>query len=304
MRLLASVLGFCGWACANLHAAQASAPLPSAEIYQRATNEFAAASFFKPAEEKTNDLAFTLAPLILQEVSSATGRLSGIDHFGTLGLSNGLPTLDPSRPAIYWQADSVQLNGKAHARFTYVWCYAAPRRGSKRGAGTANLSPAPPESGLAVQGIRMTLSTNGQPVIWEALADSSGAELIFVSHSLEAAALAEHGKALPGRRHGIERSPAEAPKVIVARVIEDGPVAMGPIVYLTAGTRNISTLICRCMPAQAKKLLATSTYELLPLNALTVQSLLTQAKEPATFWPSDQSPDNPLERGLRLPSAF
>ena len=175
---------------------------------------------------------------------------------------------------------------------------------SKRGPGTDTPSPAQAEAGSTVQGIRITLNTNGQPVIWEALADSSGAELIFVSQTLEAAALAERGKPLPGRQHAIERSTQGAPKVIVARVIDDGPIAMGPIVYLSAGTRDISTLICRCMPAQAKKLLDTSTYELLPLNALTVQSLLTQAKEQAFFWPGDQRGDDRLERCLRLPSAF
>jgi hypothetical protein len=306
--LLASVLGVCAWACVNLHADQGHAPLPGADIYQRATNEFAAACFFKPAEEKTNDLAFTLAPLILQEVSGVIERFSRIDRFGTLSLSNGIPTLDLSRPAIYWQADSVQLKGKVHARFTYVWCYTAAARGSERGPGTANPSPAPAEAGLALQGIRITLNTNGQPVIWEALADSSGAELIFVSQTLEAAALAEHGKPLPERCHAIERSTEAAPRVIVARVIEDGPVAMGPFVYLSAGTRGVSTLICRCMPAQAKKLLATSSYDLLPLQPMTMQSLLAQAsalaKPQTAFWPGDQRTNDRLERCLRLPSAF
>ncbi len=357
--LLASVLGLCACACVNLHAAQASAPLPCLDIYRRATNEFAEAYFFKPADTKSNDPDFTLAPLILQEVGGPTERFARIDRFGTLSFSNGVPALNLSRPAIYWQADSVQLNGKAHARFTYVWCYAVPARSSTRGKGkashsmklgniqqpTSNLehpttamragigcwmldvgcwmfcssgsgfqhantgiggndSPASPESGLPVQGIRITLNTNGQPVIWEALADRSGAELIFVSQTLEAAALAEHGKPLPGRRYAIESSTEAAPKVIVARVIDDGPVAMGPIVYLNAGTRNVSTLICRCMPAQAKKLLATNTYELRHLDALTVQSLLTQAKEPAAFWPGDQRPGDRLEQWLRLPSAF
>lgn len=306
--LLASILVLCASAGVNLPAAQAAAALPRADIYQRATNEFAAACFFKPAEEKTNNLAFTLAPLILQEVSGATERLSRIDRFGTLSLSDGLPTPDPSRPAIYWQADTVQLNGKAHVRFTYVWCYAAAARGSERGPGTTNPSPAPAEANLALQGIRITLNTNGQPVIWEALADSSGAELIFVSQTLEAAALAEHGRPLPGRRYAIERSMEAAPRVMVARVIDDGPVAMGPFVYLSAGTRNISTLICRCMPAQAKKLLDTSTYDLLPLQSLAGQSLLTQAKvlanEQTSFWPGDQRPDDRLDHCLRLPSAF
>jgi hypothetical protein len=161
---------------------------------------------------------------------------------------------------------------------------------------------------LALQGIRITLNTNGQPVIWEALADNFGAELIFVSQTLEAAALAEHGKPLPGRRYAIERSMKAAPRVIIARVIDDGPVAMGPFVYLSAGTRNVNTLICRCMPAQAKKLLSTSNYELLPLQEMTGQSLLTQtkllAKKQTAFWPGDQRTDDRLERCLRLPSLF
>jgi hypothetical protein len=306
--LLASVLGVCACACVNLHADQPPAALSGADIYQRATNEFAAACFFKPAEEKINDLAFTLAPLILQEVSRPTGRSSRMDHFGTLSFSNGLPALEPSRPAIYWQADSVPLNGKAHARFTYVWCYAATTRGSERGPDTANPSTATAEAGLTLQGIRITLNTNGQPVIWEALADSSRAEMIFVSRTLEAAALNEHGKPLPGRRYAIERNPDADSRVIVARVIDDGPVAMGPIVYLSAGTRNVSTLICRCMPAQAKKLLATSTYDLLPLQPMTMHFLLAQtsalAKQQTAFWPGDQRADDRLEHSLRLPSGF
>ena len=173
-----------------------------------------------------------------------------------MSLSNGVPVLDRSRPAIYWQSDTVQLKGKAHARFSYVWCYSPGPQGSERGQSTNNVSPGRPESGLPLQGIRITLNSAGQPVIWEVLADSSGAELIFVSQNLEAAAVAEFGKPLPGRRYAIERSVDEAPNVIVARVIDDGPVAMGPIVYLSAGTRAVSTLICRCMPAQAKRLLA------------------------------------------------
>ena len=253
---------------------------------------FAKANFFKPAEIKTNALAFTLAPLILQEVSGGKEPQSRPDRFGTLSLSNGVLVLDRSRPAIYWQADTVQLKGKAHARFSYVWCY----------------SPGQAESGLALQGIRITLDSAGQPAIWEVLADNSGAELIFVSQNLEAAAAAEFGKPLPGRRYAVERSAQEAPSVIVARVIDDGPVAMGPIVYLSAGTRAVSTLICRCMTAQARKLLGTSAYDLLPCQATAAQSLLTQAiaptREHTAIWPGDQPSGNRLERCLRLPLAF
>jgi hypothetical protein len=139
------------------------------------------------------------------------------------------------------------------------------------------------------------------------LADSSGAELIYVSRNLEAAAVAEFGRPLPGRRYTIEHSPEEAPNVIVARIIDDGPVVMGPIVYLTAGTRAVATLICRCMPAQAKRLLGTSVYDLLPFQAA-APSLLTQARtlarEQTAFWPGDPPNGQQLEKCLRLPAEF
>ena len=145
-------------------------------------------------------------------------------------------------------------------------------------------------------------------MIWEVLADNSKAKLFFVSLSLEAAAAAEFGKPLPGRRYAIERSVEAAPDVIVARVIDDGPIPMGPIVYLSAGTREVSTLICRCMPAQAGKLVATRTYDLLPFQQAATNSLLLQARlmldERAGFWPGDDPGRKGLQACLRLPKVF
>jgi hypothetical protein len=60
---------------------------------------------------------------------------------------------------------------------------------------------------------------------------------------------------------------SEAPDTVVARVIEDGPMAAGPVVYLYAGTRNFATLICRCMNSQAKEVAAQDEYVLTRLNA-------------------------------------
>jgi hypothetical protein len=305
---LATALGLCASGCANLVAGQAHPTLPYAEIYQRATTEFAEAAFFKPAEPKTNELTSSLAPLILQEVNGGKEALPRLDWFGTLGVSNSVLILDRTRPAIYWQADSIQFQGRAHARFSYMWCYSARASGAKRGLGADHPSPGQTEGSLTLQGVRITLNSAGQPMIWEVLADSSGAQLIYVSRNLEAAAVAEYGKPFSGRRYAIERSLEEAPDAIVARVIDDAPVAMGPIVYLSAVTRTISTLICRCMPAQAKRLLGTSVYDLLPFASAAAQPLLTQAralaKEPNAFWPGDQPSRDQLEKRLRLPSGF
>jgi hypothetical protein len=140
------------------------------------------------------------------------------------------------------------LNGRQHEQMTYWWTY--PKD-----------SLAPPGA-LPAHGVRITLDSAGQPVIWETLADTSGAQIIFVAQSLEARAFQAFGAPLEGRRFAVESALADAANVIVARVIEDGPVTMGPIVYLRAGTREVTTVICRCMEAQVRELVGQQEYEL------------------------------------------
>jgi hypothetical protein len=264
----------------------------NAEIYQRATHVFAQASLFKPAQCKPAGLEYDLAPLILQEVSAAKDSSAANNLFGTLSLSNNVLRLDCSRPAVYVTADSVHVNAKPHARLSYLWFYPlAPSQGKA--------------SVLSMQGVRLTLDVNGKPAVWEVLADNTSAQLVFVSQSLEMAARAEYGRPLVGRRFAIERGLTEETNVVVARVIEDGSVPMGPILYLNAGTHPVSTLICRCMTAQAKSLLQTSAYELEDGESIALLACAeAQCKTSRSFWPGDPRTDKRLEACLRLPQLF
>lgn len=276
-------------------AAAASARIDFGEIQRRATVSFREADFLKPAEGDTEALTFKLAPLLIQEVESPARTTLSAIGFGTLAFTNGTAALVKSRAAVYVQPETVLIQGMPHLSFTYLWLYEV--ESSRRRGG-----------GLPVQGVRLTLNSEGEPVIWEVLADPSGAELIFVSHKLEAAALAQFGQPLPGRRYAVERGTNEAPTTVVARVIEDGPIPMGPIVYLGARAQGVSTLICRCMPAQAKELRSTSTYDLLPFPgdapelARFVRRL--KARGLAAFWPGDQGGGGRLTNRLRLPTEF
>jgi hypothetical protein len=304
-----------GFVCS---AANQSATARNSSIYARGTNVFGSAVFFKPKETAPEDLVFRLAPLMMVEAQASGSNLQSLEtkvqnaestpksprseaqgheprwwEFGALGWSNGTVRVDGARPAVYFDMDTVRINERAHARVTYIWCYA----------------PAPGgPGGLGFQGIRLTLDLDGQPAIWEMLADSSGADLIFVSQSLEAAAARAFGKPLSGRHYSVERGSSEAPDVAVARVIDDGPVPMGPIVYLSKNPRDVSTLICRCMPAQAKDLAGTGIYDLLPLQSATNSFFLAQARagtrQPTAFWPEEKTSDDWLEKCLRLPGTF
>lgn len=210
---------------------------------------FGTTRLVKPEATAENLPAARLAPLIVEEA------IPGFD-------SAALPPVQATM-------SETLIDGRRHPQFIYRWQY--PGAQANPGA-------------LAAQGIRITLNSAGQPVIWEVLADTSGAKLIFVSHSLEAAARAEFGPPLPDRRFSVERGGAQSPETVVARVIEDGPTPMGPVVYLRAGTHDVSTLICRCMPSQAETIVAQQNY---PLTT-------GQADFPRTQ----------LEQRLRLPRAF
>lgn len=205
---------------------------------QRAANEDRAALIFtnavllKPCETvPATNLALTLAPLLLQEIA---GSGPGSNH---------------SLATVYYQLGAVQFAGTTRPQMTYLWSRGDEKR--------------------LERGVRLTLDSRGSPVIWEVLDDRPDPRVVFVSRSLEERARTAFGPPVPGRRFAVEQPINVAPDVVVARVNEDGPVAMGPIVHLTAPRGEISTVICRCMPTQARQLAATVYYELKPLSAAT-----------------------------------
>jgi hypothetical protein len=229
-----------------------------AAIRARAEAHFARAFYLKPAETNSATAqARQLAPLLIVEAPG----------------TNALPDLPATanRPQIFFQAGRTTLNEKQHEQMTYWWAY--PKVSSRsRGA-------------LPAQGVRITLNFAGRPVIWEVLADTSGAKVIFVAQSLEVQAMREFAAPMEGRRFAVERSLTDAPNVVVACVIEDGAVTMGPIVYLCAKTRDVSTVICRCMPSQAKALAGQMDYALGGPQSARVRA--TAELERALRWPRD-----------------
>ncbi len=254
-----------------------------AAIYEKATNLIRAVAYLKPAEVVSNRVETQLAPLVLQQVREGA-NLEPL-RFGTLQPGN---VVDVSRPAIYFRLDSAAISGRVHPQITYCWFYpptkAAPRR-------------------LRVQGVRITLDAHGQPAIWEMLTDASGARLMFVSRALEIQARSEYGPPQANRRFSVER--AAAREVVVPRIVEDGPVPMGPMVYLAAESADPLTLACRCMPAQASSILSQQTYVLLDLTGAPALEQTQPDLHPGlAFRPGAPEPARGLEEILRLPRSF
>jgi hypothetical protein len=277
------------WIALGISVEAGAAHSAFSQVYLRATNHFATVEFFRPRDTNTSELTFKLAPLILQQTPAHGRQRPRANPFGRLVLRKDRLRLDDSRPMLYVVPDTVEIHGKAHARLTYVWVY--------------SLKPTSPGSALPLQGVRITLNSAGAPAIWEVLADKSGADVVFVSESLAQAAAAEFGAPLPGRKYSIEQSLGAAPRTVVARVIDDGPIPMGPIVYLSAPTHSVATLICRCMPAQARRVSASYTYDLVaPGDDSILERLKMRTSLRIAFWPGE--PDQrSLQQVLRLPAA-
>jgi hypothetical protein len=241
---------------------------------------------FKPPTTPLQSLSFKLAPLIIQEAGPSVPSAEGSARFGALEGEQ----VDPRRPAVYGREGEILVHGKTHLRLTYAWFYP-----------TNYASPIRP----TVCGFQVVLNSAGEPVIWETLPNGGEVRTFFVADSLEQAAAAEFGAPLKGRRYSTEPDVKERPGVLVARLLEDGPIPMGPIVYVAGPDDAITTILCRCMSAQTSNIVQNINYELLPLETLAeeAQSALNSG---------GGSPENEaagvktevLERWLRLPSSF
>ena len=189
---------------------QANTP---AALQQRATNRFASAFLIKPVDADSGPLHVQLAPLLMME----TSQLRASPH-------SAATSAQVQR--VYYLADTVQIRGKLHARFAYVWLAPAKEHGKT----------ASPDQW---QGVRITLDSAGRPSVWEGLADSSGERLLFVADSLEQAAKIQFGLPEAGRVFAVERSVEQSPRTMVPRTVEDGPAPMGPFVYTTAQLQDV-----------------------------------------------------------------
>lgn len=232
-----------------------------ASIYQRAAVEFDKTVLVKPEESARPE--FRMAPLLVEAMTS----MNDVPH--------------PPYAVYFWRTHAL-LDSQVLEQFNYLWFQDDQESEAKN-----------------PQGVRITFDPTGKPIVWEVLRDKSGAKLLFVSQSLEAAAMTNYPAPLPGRRFWIERGVTNTPDIVVARIIDDSPTPMGPIVYLTAGSHDVSTLICRCMDAQAKEVVGTGIYGLATLDEAAVR-WVSKDKTPGIARWLPGKPADELQKWLRV----
>lgn len=258
-------------------------------VRERATREFPAGLILKPARAANldRDFALDLAPLLLLEKTAKGAPISF--EFGKLEES-GRRIEVADTPRVYFHESTAILRGAEHRRLHYVWFF-RPRKSSASGKLWRRRE------------VRLTLDQAGFPWVQEVLGDSTGLISLYVGSDLEEASKAAHGPPLPGRELAVEPSVESAPAVVVPRILSQGPVPMGPWVYLDREHFDVTTLLCRCMPSQVEGSIATSEYELESLPDALPAEISGLAPLAAEFQEAldDASSPDWLDRALRLP---
>lgn len=195
---------------------------------------FPFAALYKPDDGELSDTFSRYAPLIVVQSPALSERQAdpaqGHEPISLL--------------TVYVHKGTLAIGGRELAQVTYAWC--APGD----------------EQCVHSRGVRMILGDDGFPLVWETLTnETAGGAILYVSGSFEQAAREHFDQVLPGRRFTAERGRNETPDITVVDVLPDGPVPMGPYVYLTAAPEFAhAVILCRCSPSQVGEFAATADY--------------------------------------------
>ncbi len=243
-------------------------------VRRAADRVFARAVMFKPTEAARASTEARFAPLFLTECCPSEPP-SG-------GATGNCPALIG---AVTWSRRTAVIAGVPHEQWTYCWV----ARPGQDAAGEAD-----PAADAGIVGtLRITLDAGGMPAIWEVRTGVESLVGLYVGRRLEDDLCKLYGPVSPTMRYAVERAAGVGSgaaehrclAAVVVRVLDDAPEPMGPIVYLDAAGR-VTSVACRCMPAQVDEIAASGAYDL-------------RAGQADGLLPAD--PDW-LESALRLPA--
>lgn len=252
-------------------------PIAATELRNRAKTEFEWAMLVKPRDVANAAYDLAQAPLFAVQLAEEDGP-SALDARPRHLADVGGQWLFAKLTDVFVDRRSVSIAGRPYDQVLYAWeCAAYPERSIRRVS-------------WRICGVRATIGGDGRALVWELLTDPQQDEL-YVSSAFEDAAKARYGGPLPGREFSIERSVDSAPRTIVADVLEDGPIPMGPYVYLADQGRTVTTLLCRCSPSRMNEVAQVAEYE------------LRDVEELGETWAQGlvASPQRPLDERIRWP---
>ncbi|MFT7541726.1 MAG: hypothetical protein ACI9K5_002698 [Gammaproteobacteria bacterium] len=243
---------------------------------------YARADLWKPSMEEGSPIDPYLAPMVYVPLRGEDGAQTFLSPAAIATDAEGVISLDPAQPTIYFEESTVPIAGVDHRQLSFLWFMTVAATGE-----------------IHAQGLRITFLSDGFPGIFEVLGDGPAEEHIYIVDSAEAGARTTHGEPLEGKRYAIEAPATEGlPPVVIAAQIADGGAPMGPYVYQALPAGPIDGLHCRCEPTLAKELREMHTYELKPLEPV-LERLPKEQRAKLDF-----GVPNWVELFLRLPADF
>ncbi len=256
--LSAGVVGFAlvsGGGCAATAVPFPVRALDADEAYRRSQMVFEEAVFYKPDESHVEPLRPEMAPLMVLEVgngSRPTAKMSGLGFVFT-GADDML-RVDDAQPVVYAALGSSFVGGAVRSQTVVAWCQ--------------EVAISEDAYEVVCRGVRVTHGDNGYPLTWEVLDPKRLGCVIYVSETVESLSRTSYGAPVAGRRHSVERAVEDELGAVVPRVLSDGPMPMGPFVYLDAARGDVTAVLCRCMASQVDRFTETRQYRVLPLVEL------------------------------------
>lgn len=230
-----------------------------ASYYKRTEAVFDVALLIKPREPSMPGFEVHLAPLLVYELSDSD-KPGPFAPLGALYIdSNGTPAVDLALPTVYLEEGEVPIGNRSYPSMTFRWYH-------HRDPGQTNM--------IEEVGLRIIHDDDGYALLMEVAqsihqdALNHAVRLFFAAESVELEAREKIGPPAPGRRYALESSLEDAPYAIVAKVIGDGPVPMGPFVYLSNHPQRVTTLLCRCSASQMNEVADTLEYDLAPFDTV------------------------------------
>jgi len=254
--LLSAILVF-NLGCTHLNTAKSSekAAISSASnrIEEAAYRDFHGGFIYRPLpiSELEDEPNLKLAPLLLWECYQLQADLKPQFFKLTLDPTTSQVVWEESGiPVVYMDEESLDAGGEAWTVRNYVF--------------RVGFDGKDPES----QALRIWHAPNQMPVLWEILQKATSFHLVYLSEDWEMRIRSIQTGSPGGNQIQAVDLSAWPYEILVPRLLSDGPIPMGPWVYMGAGTVQIEALLCRCMESQLLPPVETFDYQLIPTSTV------------------------------------
>ena len=216
----------------------------------------------RPGDAEHWNLLVSHAPTFVQEHPSQVTYPRSADAIGLVRMgTNETVEIDVAQPTVYGYARTVIISGQPHVQLTYaIWYPMHPKLKQPIDAEAGKIDGAT---------LRITLDAQHRPAIYETLNNCGCHHRLYPADTLEAAAIKDHGKPLPGKMLSVERDVTGKYDLIIPKVLRlDGLTDTRALIRIRAGTHSVVDVDVTDAHHRDEPVVERKPYALLPYDEL------------------------------------